>query len=1202
MADPQVQYPQASPAPVPGPQPPDQYGAIEAQAPLTFQNPAGSGYVGLGPVIANFLRGMDTYSRAVPHKILAGALASPLGNVLTAGASGPARVSIMREAQAGNAEQARQDFLSQTPVGSLPFGDVATDTLTDPLLGMGPIAKLGEPARLGLGEIAGLGKIGGRELQSVPYQLPSGESGVTDIFSPEHYSMLMRTIQGTWGNIQSALGHAPGWFADLEAPGPFKLAANQKIRMQEADYRRFFDNIQQAINSQNLLQPGGNMTDFLSAFMKMKPEERAGAADAMALSTDAKDTLLHQTPNLLQAIADVQKGRGVTLKVGADLLTDMGVALPTGNKATTWPVIKQGLADIGINSRDDLLKAYISRYGTDNPMTQQAVQKLRNYDVDPLKFSGDKEMLLEQLLHQQQKATGHMPEIPINSFKSVGEKLLALNDIQKSQAVATSAYVVNNMLQRDMALAMFGHTPMDILQNNLAGFKAAIEFHSQQFKDLPHDMQRLALLPGDVRSTVMATKHFPTSMLDPGTMATTFDTSLVSADELLNRPPMAMAKAGPLYPILTAALGGTGNMLAGGGIPGLFVGLAEGGLAGKVAQQLAPAIKDVERISEYFGRTKVWHGEYARVLNQAMTQGLGDDEPFAVQVVKALADPNDKSIAHQTQVAGLLQQGLTPGFSGSGVPVPEAFGGDKSQALNVVLNRARQSGDIVSDALKTFWQENPEYKPFGAGRGARDIPPPVGAPAAARNAIDSEASQAIFQTLMRSNGIISSSDIGDVLRRYAGAIGNDRIAQLQTKWEDILNKADDAGWTKAAKVMNIPQTRNADEYLKYFFLFHYWATRNIPWWGEQVLSNPQYSALVLRQIAASEKEIAYRGLPTSLVGASAAVFPETALLGGLIHAFYGPGTMFWNLYNPFGSLGPAAEQRMGGGQWYDASADLLRMAANMSLKPNYTADWLLHLMGAYGPDEPSPDFFRYGPLLRSLPALGLPGTDMNMIPRAMMNVTRETLSPIIGPQTPGDLQDYEVRRRIRELAAAQGLNPASPQVRAMESNYGSPLYLEALRDVRKEQFIQGAMSTLSPLPGSTTFMRQPEMDIRAQIAQDMRTQGLRDDLKQMFSNPLSAVSPAINTYKGLSFTHPEMPQMADIIRGAPAGPQLYDPRTIAMQYMTWAQAHGIPANQMWNRQNVQSYYEQTEFARRIGQLLGTQQPIPLNLPTGSLVH
>jgi hypothetical protein len=302
---------------------------------------------------------------------------------------------------------------------------------------------------------------------------------------------------------------------------------------------------------------------------------------------------------------------------------------------------------------------------------------------------------------------------------------------------------------------------------------------------------------------------------------------------------------------------------------------------------------------------------------------------------------------------------------------------------------------------------------------------------------------------------LNPSRMREIAQRFGA--GAAQAEELATMVRAGIAEADRLGQMEAYRIFfDYQDVRRIEKELglNAWLPFHYWATRNIPFYLDTLASHPRLLAFLVRYESASRRFREERDLP----GKFAFMLP------------FGIGGGYFGV-NPF-AIFSIFDQFRGYPELDDESGTLQR----------------LYDLGATIGITPSP--FVMIPIERAGLVEGRFQT--RLVPRLTQWVQTGTAlaglnqgrgydpeAPVLRAltgQDPDEVRQYLVRRRIRELSLERTGRPDSPQYQFAMLDPSSPIYQEALRDVNEYLARRSFLSFFLGLP--TAEAGRTEMAIR----------------------------------------------------------------------------------------------------------------------------
>ena len=869
-----------------------------------------------GPALAYVLQRLEDYSNAVPRKILGSLFALPGVRDVASGGDKMLRDEILGSLRERGGAGAYETVAQKGVLSKIPFGGPIAETLADPLLGIGPVAKLGAGARSLVGGAA-RGIMGVPNISRGTTTIPSAIGDVPAFSARPGSDWVAQSMDKVKDWMGRALGPVA---ANPMLRSAFAKSQQQEIRENVVQLRELFSSLRRA-------SPDESMTGLLTDLGKLDEAGFTNVLKNRSIPDQLIDVYRREHFNIKGAVQGAQREhQGLWRDVRDVMMTARpGLVLPEFRGAEIPVAIRRTMEEaraLGINKRADLEQYASTVWANDNRLRplRNRLQKLRDRNIDPIANLDDVPLILSEAVERQIRRGAPARNVlsgPAGIYRFVG-------DVQRQQALTSIPYTINNTFWNGLALSLARMPLSEVGRNRfdalITGVRSVVGKRGQL------DVSRESLLP---RRDMEFYQHLgldgPPPGIDPGDIAA-LPNLWNSIDDLTESRKMALERTGLIYPAITMAAGFISGGLAGAPI---------GALTGAAVQKLAPVIRDIERVQDYFARSMVTRREMARFLNEAWEKGIPGK----------WVDPTN---------------------------------GAERNFITYVINQVDRGKHLVNPA-------------------AQNMPLP-------------ENLSNLATALTDAHGIISADDLSALIQANITGASRAFLSDIKREWASAIYSASQSGVAATKRILIIPETRNLDEHLKYLFMFHHWAARSIPWFVENMAATPQMAAILLRQMANAEKEAQTRGLPHRLDNYAAAIWPQTIFLGGLLNTILGPGTMY---YNPLLGANPMATVAQYEPQENKPEQELIRFGQQLGFRPVAVVEYIGYLNGLFGEEQPSPDFFRQGEFVRSMT-----GTDINQPLRQALDVARISVG-----QTPANYEDYAVRRRIRELAQTQGLDP-----------------------------------------------------------------------------------------------------------------------------------------------------------------------------------
>jgi len=320
----------------------------------------------------------------------------------------------------------------------------------------------------------------------------------------------------------------------------------------------------------------------------------------------------------------------------------------------------------------------------------------------------------------------------------------------------------------------------------------------------------------------------------------------------------------------------------------------------------------------------------------------------------------------------------------------------------------------------------------------------------------------LFGDLMANNGKFSSQDVADIVQAYLP--DRTQLANaLGYRWKQYMNEAAQAGIKESNRVhFDYSDIRNIDELLNKVTFFHFWSTRNIPFYAKTFAENPWLLRAEINYSNISSEERQRTGntqrTQGKLLGIPIPTVLGAALLGG-------GGKM---LLDPMVALTIYDQTRS---RFVDqnqpAAGRYLDYIQRSGLSPNPIISEFLNASGIHGNQEPQ-DVFRYSGILRdftqNVPVLNNIRPE-HWLAQGLMNA-RATLT---GQPTPSTIsgstyEDYAINKQIREMAYQMTGNSDDDRFAEAMGDPTNPIYQAAKKQVENQNVLRDLYSLISPVP------------------------------------------------------------------------------------------------------------------------------------------
>lgn len=294
----------------------------------------------------------------------------------------------------------------------------------------------------------------------------------------------------------------------------------------------------------------------------------------------------------------------------------------------------------------------------------------------------------------------------------------------------------------------------------------------------------------------------------------------------------------------------------------------------------------------------------------------------------------------------------------------------------------------------------------------------------------------------------------------AQGVSQTQAQQLAGMWERTLHDASTQAQAKAREVhFDMGDIRNIEDWTKvrWWAPFYFWATRNIPYYLDNLAQNPNLTRALAHYREISEDERQRQGLPNR--------FRETLplplqLLGPLV------------VYaNPLVAIS-LADQTKPMAEDTDATpaGEVVKALSPLGLRPAPWVDIPLTALGVYGPRDDPSSVLRHSGLVEA--ATG-GAVNLEAPVQALVRRVQGAPAPTSGSTS---YVDYQISRKLADMAVA-ARRPNDPEYVAAMADPTSPLYQQAREAVWRERLRDQALGMVSPVP--TRFLGPEEAQVVA---------------------------------------------------------------------------------------------------------------------------
>lgn len=320
---------------------------------------------------------------------------------------------------------------------------------------------------------------------------------------------------------------------------------------------------------------------------------------------------------------------------------------------------------------------------------------------------------------------------------------------------------------------------------------------------------------------------------------------------------------------------------------------------------------------------------------------------------------------------------------------------------------------------------------------------------------------------------VSADDVRGIVNQHAP--GYDDVAEhLSQSWQSNLGEASRRGGEIATEIhLPLGDERVFEQKLglKYWFPFHVWAVRNVPFYAQTLAENPWLLRATASYENASETERQRLGLPDR--------FKHKMPIGGLGLAEFmlGRDNVMW--INPSAAIS-VYDQVQGTYEPTEPTVveKILSVPGAIGIRPFPWIMLPLNLLG-YTTDADTTRMTRHTQSIE-----GLTGVDLSSLPGGVVRDIREKTSGVLpgSKKLPGravhstNQLDYMVNREIVNRAYEETGDPHDPLHRSTFSDHDDPIHRDAEEIARRERRFTEILNLFNPIPTST--VSPTELEIR----------------------------------------------------------------------------------------------------------------------------
>jgi len=292
-------------------------------------------------------------------------------------------------------------------------------------------------------------------------------------------------------------------------------------------------------------------------------------------------------------------------------------------------------------------------------------------------------------------------------------------------------------------------------------------------------------------------------------------------------------------------------------------------------------------------------------------------------------------------------------------------------------------------------------------------------------------------------------------------VSEDTAKRAAKDWANVSKVGDEKGAEFAGHIQFDYNYTKADEFLKHFVPFHFYATRNLPWYAEHMAKHPVIASAVLQMNRASEEERAELGLTQRFLG----MFVLGGGIGQIASELVGRKGKI--AVDPLAATISVMSQVRDPMEWGGETqlGEAMGAAQQVGISPYPAYQAAIQMTGQTG-TKPAPSFV---PL--SSYAKDVAGVDVEKPLRELgAKVQGQRLGAKVDPEA---AKSSRIRTRIAEMATEDG-KPGAYDKYMDDPN--SEAYRRAKRDVERESAVTSAATFV--LPTRAKFLSETEERVR----------------------------------------------------------------------------------------------------------------------------
>lgn len=423
---------------------------------------------------------------------------------------------------------------------------------------------------------------------------------------------------------------------------------------------------------------------------------------------------------------------------------------------------------------------------------------------------------------------------------------------------------------------------------------------------------------------------------------------------------------------------------------------------------------------------------------------------------------------------------------------PIAWVSEANLALNSSIEQSARTSIVESTMRRGLIDRGPETVSKLLARLAPEINP---------------STEEQIMRLFASRRYVVSGEEARVFLKNAGV--RDRVNRDFVKhWRNMLSDLTDEGVAASNHIhFDYADRNNLDRFVSKVMPFHFWASRNLPFYMEHLAEKPALAVAWSRYNRIAEEERKRKHLPGRFSGFLS--LGGNGIIGGL---FGVPGMLAADpsqFLSVTGQVNPGQSYSKEGESGIGRGLDTLKQYTGLG--PGPLADFALNATGAYGKSPMDPNLLRLGPLIDAgAHKLGVPSPNWlaSTVPAEGAAAIRGTLRRWDTRSLSGSqYRDRLIRQRIAELSVEEGRGPNDAKYVMAMNDPHNPIWGKAAGQVERMLAAQNLLS--STVPVSTKFGTDTATAIQAaRDAQPRLPEGLTPDQRKRIEAQQQAADPS----------------------------------------------------------------------------------------------